>query len=160
MDKAFGTNYDVAIVGAGPGGSSAAIRLANSGRKVLLIDKARFPRHKLCGEFVSPECRDHLKELGVTVDVDDLAPAPVHKTVFYSSGGKSFAIDSRWLARNNRDSIGLSRRALDQILVDRAASSGAEVRTEVSVLEVSRVDGDPFHLILRWVDGSQHEITA
>jgi flavin-dependent dehydrogenase len=56
MDKqAVQDKYDIAIVGAGPAGSSAAIRLATSGQSVLLIDKARFPRHKLCGEFVSPE---------------------------------------------------------------------------------------------------------
>src|SRR5687768_10244086 len=136
MDKAlFETEYDVAIVGAGPAGSSAAIRLAESGRNVLLIDKARFPRHKLCGEFVSPECLDHLKDLGVMPQVTSNLLQPINKTIFYSSGGKSFSVASRWLAENKSDSIGLSRLSLDQILLDRAVESGAAVRTEASMID-------------------------
>jgi geranylgeranyl reductase family protein len=158
--KIFDSSYDVAIVGAGPAGSSAAIRLANAGRKVLLIDKAQFPRHKLCGEFVSPECLDHLKDLGVFPRIDKASPTKINKTVFYSSGGRSFSIPSRWLARNNADSIGLSRRALDQILLDRAAECGASVRTEVAVLDVSTGEGQSIQLSLRTIGGSIYEITA
>ena len=47
--------YDLIIVGAGPAGSACAITAARSGAKVLLLEKDRFPRHKVCGEFVSPE---------------------------------------------------------------------------------------------------------
>ena len=158
--KIFDSSYDVAIVGAGPAGSSAAIRLANVGRKVLLIDKAHFPRHKLCGEFVSPECLDHLKDLGVFPRIDKASPTKINKTVFYSSGGRSFSIPSRWLARNNADSIGLSRRAFDQILLDRAAECGASVRTEVAVLDVTTGEGQPIQLSLRTIGGSIYEITA
>ena len=45
--------YDVAIVGAGPAGSTAAYRLANAGARVLLLDKATFPRDKSCGGGVT-----------------------------------------------------------------------------------------------------------
>ncbi len=58
-------DYDVAIVGAGPAGTSAAILLAQSGQRVLLLEKERFPRHKLCGEFISPECLAEFARLGV-----------------------------------------------------------------------------------------------
>jgi menaquinone-9 beta-reductase len=47
--------YDLAVIGAGPAGSAAAITAARAGAKVLLLDKGVFPRHKVCGEFVSPE---------------------------------------------------------------------------------------------------------
>ena len=57
--------YDVAIVGAGPAGSAAAIRLVLAGKRVVLIEKEKFPRHKLCGEFISPECLTNFDELGV-----------------------------------------------------------------------------------------------
>lgn len=161
MDKAtFETKYDVVIVGAGPAGSSAAIRLAESRRSVLLIDKARFPRHKLCGEFVSPECLDHLKDLGVMPQATLRLPQQINKTVFYSSGGRSFSVASRWLAQNKGDSIGLSRQSLDQILLDRADESGAAVRTEVSVLDVAQASGRPVQLGLRATDGSTHETSA
>jgi len=155
MDKqAVQNKYDVAIVGAGPAGSSAAIRLAAAGQSILLIDKAGFPRHKLCGEFVSPECLDHLKDLGVITQVEQHHPQPIDKTVFYSSGGRSFSVDSRWLAQNNGDSIGLSRRSLDQILLDRAIECGVAVRTETSVLDVAVANGGRVQLDLRSPDGS------
>jgi flavin-dependent dehydrogenase len=47
--------HDLIVVGAGPAGSSAAITAARHGASVLLLDKSRFPRHKVCGEFVSAE---------------------------------------------------------------------------------------------------------
>ena len=50
------SQYDVIIAGAGPAGSSAAIRLAAGGLNVLLVEQKKFPRPKLCGEFISPEC--------------------------------------------------------------------------------------------------------
>jgi flavin-dependent dehydrogenase len=148
------------IVGAGPAGSSAAIRLANSGRSVLLIDKARFPRHKLCGEFVSPECLDHLNDLGVTPDVMQLAPPAIEKTIFHSSGSRSFSVASRWLAANGSDSIGLSRQSLDQLLLDRASACGATVSTETSVTEVSLDPDDEVHMTLRSADGSTHSVST
>jgi flavin-dependent dehydrogenase len=57
--------YDVIIAGAGPAGSSAAIHLGARGVRVLLVEQKKFPRAKLCGEFISPECQDHFEKLGV-----------------------------------------------------------------------------------------------
>jgi len=45
--------YDLIVVGAGPAGSAAAISAAKKGATVLLLERSRFPRHKVCGEFVS-----------------------------------------------------------------------------------------------------------
>src|SRR5438445_3574993 len=55
--------YDLIIIGAGPAGSSAAITAARSGARVLLLERGRFPRHKVCGEFVSAESLDLLSSL-------------------------------------------------------------------------------------------------
>src|SRR5262249_27333801 len=49
------TAVDVAVVGAGPAGAATAILFAERGRRVVLLDKARFPRPKICGEYLSPE---------------------------------------------------------------------------------------------------------
>ena len=59
-----GDTYDVAIAGA-PRGTSAAIHLATQGARVLLVEQKRFPRAKLCGEFISPECLQHFERLRV-----------------------------------------------------------------------------------------------
>ena len=55
--------FDIAIIGAGPAGTSAAITAARLGSRVLLLEARDFPRHKVCGEFVSPEALGILAEL-------------------------------------------------------------------------------------------------
>ncbi len=58
--------FDVVIAGAGLAGSSLALRLARAGVAVALLDPSRFPRDKICGEFLSPECWDAFDDLGLT----------------------------------------------------------------------------------------------
>ncbi|MGH9566287.1 MAG: FAD-dependent oxidoreductase, partial [Candidatus Angelobacter sp.] len=55
MEKAAAAEYDLIVVGGGPAGCACAITAARSGARVLLLEKETFPRHKVCGEFVSPE---------------------------------------------------------------------------------------------------------
>jgi flavin-dependent dehydrogenase len=117
--------FDIAIVGAGPAGSSAAIRLAAAGLKVVLIEKSRFPRQKLCGEFVSPECFRHLDTLGVLPDVTRLG-SKIDRTVFYSRSGRSISVESRWFGVGY-EAVGISRAELDLLLMERARSTGVEV---------------------------------
>ena len=56
-------DYDLIVIGGGPGGTSAAITAARGGARVLLLERGRFPRHKVCGEFVSHESLHLLKWL-------------------------------------------------------------------------------------------------
>src|SRR5712692_9092780 len=55
--------YDLIIIGGGPAGTSAAISAARRGASVLLLERGRFPRHKVCGEFVSAESLQILRAL-------------------------------------------------------------------------------------------------
>src|SRR5690242_1322304 len=55
--------YDLIVAGAGPAGSSAAITAALAGARVLLLERGRFPRQKVCGEFVSAESLNLLASL-------------------------------------------------------------------------------------------------
>src|SRR5438270_10243868 len=55
--------FDLAIIGAGPAGTSAAITAARNGHRVLLLERGSFPRHKVCGEFVSSESLQLLEAL-------------------------------------------------------------------------------------------------
>src|SRR5712691_9936720 len=61
---------DVLIVGAGPAGAIAALVLARAGARVQLVDRATFPRDKLCGDTVNPGTLARLKSLGVAEDVE------------------------------------------------------------------------------------------
>lgn len=71
--------YDVIIAGAGPAGSSAAAILGKAGKRVLLIDKGKFPREKTCGDGLTYKCLPLLEKLGVALDFREQA-------FFYSAG--------------------------------------------------------------------------
>jgi len=68
--------YDVLVVGAGPAGAIAALVLARAGARVALLDKARFPRDKACGDFIGPRGLQVLADLGIPeppgLDVGDM----------------------------------------------------------------------------------------
>ena len=122
------------IVGAGPAGASLAIRLATAGRSVTLIEKERFPREKLCGEFISPECFRHFAELGVREELLSLGGARIAETRFYDAVGRSVAVPTRWFGQGEF-ALSLSRAQMDQALMSRAKEVG------VNVLEGARAVG-------------------
>jgi flavin-dependent dehydrogenase len=70
------TGYDLIVIGAGPAGCATAITAASSGAKVLLLERGRFPRHKVCGEFVSAESLDLLEQLLCPSDRNLIWSAP------------------------------------------------------------------------------------
>lgn len=57
------TDVDIVVIGAGPAGSAAAMTALSRGARVALIDKARFPRHKLCGGLITGRCADHMRDV-------------------------------------------------------------------------------------------------
>src|SRR6266516_7836787 len=94
MSSSF--NFDVIIAGGGPAGASAAIHLVARGARVLLAEQKKFPRAKLCGEFISPECAMHFERLGVAEQIFAAAPANLTEIVFYSKNGSSVRVPSHW----------------------------------------------------------------
>lgn len=126
-------SYDVAIAGAGPAGSSLAIRLANAGLSVLLVEQKAFPREKLCGEFISPECLSHFEELGVMDDMIAAGGTKLNETIFFARNGKSVSVNSEWFGDFGRSALGLSRAKMDTKLFERAKYSGVTVLDETSV---------------------------
>jgi flavin-dependent dehydrogenase len=130
-----GDTYDVAIAGAGPAGTSAAIHLATHGARVLLVEQKRFPRAKLCGEFISPECLRHFERLSVADQIILAGAARLTQTVFYSRKGRSVDVPSEWFGGNGR-ALGLSRAEMDQKLLDRAKSAGVRVLEDTQASEL------------------------
>ena len=133
MVKVF--NYDVIIAGGGPAGASAAIHLATNGARVLLLEQKKFPRAKLCGEFISPECTPHFERLGVAEQMFAAGPAKLTETVFYSPRGKSVSVPSAWFGARGV-ALGLSRAEMDERLLRRASAAGAEVIEDAHVFNL------------------------
>ena len=101
------------------------------GARVLLAEQKKFPRAKLCGEFISPECARHFERLGVAEQMFAAQPARLSATVFYSRKGKSVSVPSAWFGADGL-ALGLSRAEMDERLLRRASDAGACVRAELS----------------------------
>jgi geranylgeranyl reductase family protein len=69
--------WDVAVIGAGPAGSAAALAAARAGLKVILLDRQDFPRDKTCGDGIAPQVLDVLESLGVPDVTEGYTPVPV-----------------------------------------------------------------------------------
>jgi flavin-dependent dehydrogenase len=124
------TDYDAVIVGGGPAGTSAAIHLAMRGARVLLAEQKLFPRAKLCGEFISPECLEHFERLGVMDVMMKAGGARLTETRFYSRSGRSVNVPSQWFGAAHAGALGLSRAEMDARLLARARAAGVEVVEE------------------------------
>lgn len=137
--------YDVLIVGGGPAGSSAAIHLATHGARVLLAEQKKFPRAKVCGEFISPECFDHFERLGVASRMRETDGVWLTETDFYSRGGKRISVPTEWFGSSHATAFGLSRAEMDARLLERARQAGVTVLEETHavnpLIEDDRVTG-------------------
>ncbi|RPI83578.1 MAG: FAD-dependent oxidoreductase, partial [Chloroflexi bacterium] len=114
--------YDSIVIGGGPAGTSAAIHLAKNGADVLLIEASPVPHHKMCGEFLSPECIKMLADLGFLEELEQCQPPRIDKVRITSSKGVE------WEGRLPGAALGISRWTLDKVLLEGASSSGVEVR--------------------------------
>jgi len=136
--------YDAIIVGAGPAGSATGILLAESGLRVLVLDRAAFPRPKMCGEYLSPETARILDRLGVLEAVDGAGAAPLWgMTITGPDGARivgTYPTTGRW--RGYRDhALAIPRATFDGVLVDRLRATSAEVRERCRVTDLV-MDGD------------------
>jgi flavin-dependent dehydrogenase len=121
--------YDLVIVGAGPAGSACAITAARAGVKVLLLEKDRFPRQKVCGEFVSSESLGLLQ--GLLPDGRfRLSPQVVSSRIFLDN--KSLTLPVTPAAQS------IPRFDLDAALFKAAQRAGVAVREDVAVGDVRR----------------------
>ncbi len=118
------SDQDVVVVGAGPAGALAAARLAREGRKVMLVDRARFPRDKVCGGCLQPAALRALEVGGLGGLVERRGAVPLRAMMLHAAGGGAARVPLE-------GGVAISRRALDLALVEAAADVGAELREGV-----------------------------
>jgi flavin-dependent dehydrogenase len=152
--------YDAVIVGGGPAGASAAIHLARGGAHVLLAEQKKFPRAKLCGEFISPECLEHFARLGVMERMLAADGARLAETVFYARGGSKVSVPSEWFGSGHASALGLSRAEMDARLLVRAREVGVEVNEETHAANLLIEDGRVCGVLLKNGNDEPHTIRA
>jgi geranylgeranyl reductase family protein len=116
--------FDVLVVGAGPGGSVAALVLARAGARVALLDKSAFPRDKACGDLVGPRGVQLLTDLGVAIP----AGRRVGDMVVVGPTGRRVRLPSAPGTTYPGYGISVTRTVLDAAIRDAALGAGAEAR--------------------------------
>jgi len=148
------TDWDAVVVGAGPAGSAAAAALASRGGRVLLVEKDRFPRSKVCGEFLAAEALASLERIGAREAVEAASAERIHEGSLHLANGAAvpFLLPA--------PALGISRLAFDALLAERAEALGARVRFET---RVRGIEGSPragFRVRLAGNGTAEEETTA
>jgi flavin-dependent dehydrogenase len=124
------------VIGGGPAGSMAAIRLADAGRRVTLLERERAAQHKVCGEFLSREALEYLEQTGI--EPRALGAVPIERVRL--TAGEHVAE-----AALPFRALSLSRYAMDEAMLTRAQEWGCEVRRGVDVTMLER-EGDQWRV--------------
>jgi len=151
--------YDVAIIGGGPAGSTAATLLAQAGRRVIVFERERFPRFHI-GESLLPFSVQTFDRLGVREKLDQTFMPKFGGEITAACGTKSVKFYFKDGFRSQRDrSYQVTRSEFDKLLLDHSRENGVEVReeTEVTKLEFGshRVKID-----IETVDGTRSNVEA
>ncbi len=119
--------YDLVVAGGGPAGSAAAITAARAGARVLLLEKGRFPRHKVCGEFVSAE------SLGLLSCLLDSQHSPLLREAVLVPQARMFVDGQVLHSAITPPAASIARIDLDAALWSSAEKSGVEAKQQVTV---------------------------
>jgi geranylgeranyl reductase family protein len=126
---------DVAIVGGGPAGAAAACLLARDGYRVVVLDQHRFPRDKVCGDFVGPAALAEIERLGLLSHPVFQNANPIRRAALYLDGVKLIAQAVPQLPHRSDHGLCIPRLALDNVILKGAMASGARL------VEGARVTG-------------------
>ncbi len=145
--------YDLVVIGAGLAGSCLAAAVAKHGWNVVLLERHRGPRHKVCGEFLSPESQSSLHALGLHATVAALAPAEIRQAAIISPTGRQLDMALPGVA------WGVSRFRLDAALAHAAQMQGAIVREGMTGTAI-RMNQGGYQVDVRDATGQQTTINA
>lgn len=125
---------DVAIVGGGPAGSSCAAFCALAGLHTIVLERARFPREKVCGDCLNPSCWPVLERLSLAQRVRDLPHSTLAAVEFIAINGHNVIVD---LPTGDNGELSVKRSLLDDLLRKRAHELGAQVCEETTVIALN-----------------------
>ena len=122
--------YDLAIAGGGPAGSAAAWQAVQTGARVVVLDKAEFPRDKPCGDGLTPRAVSYLQKMGLAEEVAKFHR--INRAMIFSPSEWELSFPRRPGMPDHGH--GARRRELDTLLLKHAESAGAEVRQSAEVV--------------------------
>ena len=148
--------YDLVVCGGGPAGASAAWRAASAGARVLVVDKAKFPRDKPCGDGLTPRAVASIGALGLE---NELKAFNRVEKLRVNGAGRTLTFD--WPASDSFPDFGyvVARTDLDEMLLRHAEAAGAEVREETSAW-APIVENDVVCGITTKRDGTTEDVRA
>ena len=144
-----GPRYDAIVAGAGPAGSTTAALLAGMGFRVLLLDRAAFPRDKACGEYTSPRTEQVLRRIGALEAVERAGARRLRAFRVISPGGHICSLEYSPVGSDGPMVLATPRRVLDAALLDHARHCGAQVRERARVEAVTMRDGQVGGVVIR-----------
>lgn len=156
-------DYDVIIVGGGPGGATTALYAQKLGLKVLLVDKKRFPRDKICGDAISGKSITYLEELGLIDEIERSPQQLVDSVIFSSPNNKSANIRLVPTVFNGISTGYVCRRMVFDNILFQAAKKVVDTIEEFSVEDLLKSNGQVQGVIGRQgggEDGKSREITG
>ncbi len=152
--------YDAIIVGAGPGGATAATVMARRGLKPLLIDRDAFPRDKVCGDALSGKTVDVMKRLGMIEALQAVSQLDSWGVTFSGPLGDEVAIPfTKALDKPIAPGFVCDRVTFDHLVFQQAVESGAEIWTEAMVTGLLR-DGEKVVGVTVKRNGTEQEVRA
>jgi len=151
--------YDVAIIGGGPAGSTAATLLARAGRRVIVLERDKFPRFHI-GESLLPFSMQTFDRLGVREKLDRTFLPKYGGQIVAACGSKDVKFYFKDGFRSRRDrSYQVTRSEFDQLLLDHSRENGAAVREETNVNNITFAD-DRVQLEIETSDGHVSGVEA
>ena len=122
--------FDVAIVGAGPAGSSCAAFCSLAGLRTLVLERETFPREKVCGDCLNPSSWPVLRRLGIAQRVRQLPHAILNTVEFIAISGRKVVVN---LPGGDENEISIKRSLFDMLLMSRARELGTQVYEQTTV---------------------------